>query len=114
MRIWLAACAKHWLRRVAGADDEYELSLPGREEVLVHAAQKRIVDAVLRRAADHRVNAASRTQRRLVGVDPGLDVRARERTKTKETTAARAGLDLGTVPRRVFVRGNVEARLDVS
>src|SRR5690348_13101399 len=114
MRICLPACAKHLLLRVAGAEGEYGLSLPGREEVLVHAAQKGVVDAVLRRAADHRVNAASRTQRRLVGVDPGLDVRAGERTKTKETTAARAGLDLGTVTGRVLVRRKVEARLDVS
>ena len=37
------------------------LSFRAREEVLVHAAQEHIVDAVLRRAADHRINAATRT-----------------------------------------------------
>jgi len=50
----------------------------------VELAQEPALDRVAGGAADHRVDAALRAQRGLGAVDPGLDVRARERLEAEK------------------------------
>ncbi len=71
----------------------------------MHLTQERAVDTVLRSIADHGVDAARWTQRGLIGVDPRLDLRVRERVKAKETSTTCARLDLGAMSGRVLARG---------
>lgn len=81
------------------------------EELAMHPAQKRIIDAMRRRVPEHRVHAAARAQRGLSRIDPRLDRQRRERSKTEEAAAAGAGLDLHPMLRRVLV-GLGELRSD--
>ena len=78
----------------------------------VHAAQECIVESVIGRIADHRVDAAARAQRSLFRVDPHLDLRIRKAPKAEETRTTRARLDLCAVAGRVFVCGNAELGVD--
>src|SRR5690242_125563 len=85
------------------SSDMWHLPSSGREEVRVHPAQESIVETMVRRASDHRVDAASRAQRGLVGIGPCLDIDAGVRAKAEEATAACACFDLSAMLRRVLV-----------
>jgi hypothetical protein len=100
------------VRQLAQPGSRGALSLRRREEVSVHPAQERVVEAMARCAADHRIDPACRTQRRLVGIDPGLDLAGAKRSKAEEATAASARLDLGSMPRRVFVSCDAQPGID--
>jgi len=78
----------------------------------VHLTQEPVVETMLRSVADHGVEAAHRTERGLVGVDPRLDRRLRERVEAEEAAAAGARLDLGAMSRRVLARGVAQDCID--
>lgn len=78
----------------------------------VHLTQEPAVETMLGSIADHGVDAARWTQRGLVGVDPRLDLRVRERVEAEVTPAARARLDLGAMSGRVPVRGVAQGWID--
>lgn len=98
-------------RQSAWRIDPVELLGATSEELAVHPAQKRIIDAMRRRVSEHRVHAAGRAQRGLTRIDPRLDRQRRERSKTEEAAAAGTGLDLRPMLRRVLV-GLGELRSD--
>src|SRR5690349_13113445 len=67
---------------------------------------------MLRGASDHRIDAAPRAQRCLIGVGPRLDLATGVRAKAEEASATRACFDFGAMARRMLVGGNAELRID--
>lgn len=74
-------------------------------------AQEPGLDRVTGRAADHRIDAALRAQRGLRAIDPGLDIRGRERAKTEEAAAQRAVGELEPVLAGVGVGFDATSRI---
>src|SRR4029077_5431211 len=99
-------------RRAGAASYEVALASLRRKEVLGHAAQERVIEPMVGRVAEHRIDAAARAQRGLLGVDPHLDLGVGERAEAEEAGAARARLDLRAVARRVLVGRDAQLGID--
>jgi len=79
--------------------------------VLVHPSQKAIIDPS-RGIPENRVEPTMRAQRRLIAIDPLLDVRAAEPSKAEEASARPARFQLSTMLGRMLVCGDVELLID--
>ena len=80
--------------------------------MLVHLAQEPIVDPLVDAASKHRVESAVRAQRRLVRIDPRLDLGGREPLEAEKARTVPACLELGAMLCGPNLGCDVKRRID--